>query len=393
MKFNLLINQLDEHNEVGILLAQKYKIKSVVMLYRNKEKKKLDKFKELYLDLNRIEVIDELIEEDNYDNLKNIISKYKEEEIIINLTGGNRITSLIMLKIAIELNLQCVYVDLLKKRRYIFDKEYRIIEQPLEDISISDAIHLSGANITLDSTSLAEKSDIQEFTKAILSNLDIWHKYKQKLYDNNIFKHDYKDTSRININKCLVENEEFKLIYSILNYLKEKNEIEFMEDKDNIEVVFKNDYLKGFIFKSGTWLEVLTTLVVQSIEDIDEVKSGLTFYWGDDLKRVRNELDVVAIRDSVLICISCKDSDKYDEDALNELQVYSERLGGRNAIKILVATKQPVKKTVLDRAKEMNINIVILDKNIDIFKKVLIDLIKNKTVESVFFLCPIFSPN
>lgn len=380
MKFNLLINQLDEHNEVGILLAQKYKIKSVVMLYRNKEKKKLDKFKELYLDLNRIEVIDELIEEDNYDNLKNIISKYKEEEIIINLTGGNRITSLIMLKIAIELNLQCVYVDLFKKRRYIFDKEYRIIEQPLEDISISDAIHLSGANITLDSTSLAEKSDIQEFTKVILSNLDIWHKYKQKLYDNNIFKHDYKDTSRININKCLVENEEFKLIYSILNCLREKNEVEFIEDKDNIEVLFKNDYLKGFIFKSGTWLEVLTTLVVQSIEDIDEVKSGLTFYWGDDLKRVRNELDVVAIRDSVLICISCKDSDKYDEDALNELQVYSERLGGRNAIKILVATKQPVKKTVLDRAKEMNINIVILDKNIDIFKKVLIDLIKKKTV-------------
>ncbi|MEO2508476.1 DUF1887 family CARF protein [Clostridium paraputrificum] len=380
MKFNLLINQLDEHNEVGILLAQKYKIKSVVMLYRNKEKKKLDKFKELYLDLNRIEVIDELIEEDNYDNLKNIISKYKEEEIIINLTGGNRITSLIMLKIAIELNLQCVYVDLLKKRRYIFDKEYRIIEQPLEDISISDAIHLSGANITLDSTSLAEKSDIQEFTKVILSNLDIWHKYKQKLYDNNIFKHDYKDTSKININKCLVEAEELKLIYNILNYLKEKNEVEFIEDKDSIEVVFKNDYLKGFIFKSGTWLEVLTTLVVQSIEDIDEVKSGLTFYWGDDLKRVRNELDVVAIRDSILICISCKDSDKYDEDALNELQVYSERLGGRNAIKILVATKQPVKKTVLDRAKEMNINIVILDKNIDIFKKVLIDLIKKKTV-------------
>ena len=378
MKFNLLINQLDEHNEVGILLAQKYKIKSVVMLYRKKEKKKLDKFKELYLDLNRIEVIDELIEEDNYDNLKNIISKYKEEEIIINLTGGNRITSLIMLKIAIELNIQCVYVDLLKKRRYIFNKEYRIIEQSLEDISISDAIHLSGANITLDSTSLAEKSDIQEFTKAILSNLDIWHKYKQKLYDNNIFKHDYKDTSRININKYLVETEELKIIYSILNCLKEKNEVEFVEDKDNIEVLFKNDYLKGFIFKSGTWLEVLTTLVVQSIEDIDEVKSGLIFYWGDDLKRVRNELDIVAIRDSVLICISCKDSDKYDEDALNELQVYSERLGGRNVIKILVATKQPVKKTVIDRAKEMNINIVILDKNIDVFKKVLVELIKRR---------------
>ena len=56
MKFNLLINQLDEHNEVGLLLAQKYKVKSVVMLYKNKEKKKLDKFKELYIDFNNIEV-------------------------------------------------------------------------------------------------------------------------------------------------------------------------------------------------------------------------------------------------------------------------------------------------------------------------------------------------
>ena len=54
MKFNLLINQLDEHNEVGLLLAQKYKVKSVVMLYKNKEKKKLDKFKELYIDFNNI---------------------------------------------------------------------------------------------------------------------------------------------------------------------------------------------------------------------------------------------------------------------------------------------------------------------------------------------------
>ncbi|ETJ28948.1 hypothetical protein Q604_UNBC16505G0001, partial [human gut metagenome] len=34
-------------------------------------------------------------------------------------------------------------------------------------------------------------------------------------------------------------------------------------------------------------------------------------------RKVRNELDVLAVKDSVFICISCKDSEKYDEDALN----------------------------------------------------------------------------
>lgn len=380
MKFDLLINQLDEHNEVGMLLAKKFNIKTIVMLYKDNEKKELEKIKDLYLSLNNLEIKDELIENDNYNLIKDIILKYKDKSIMINLTGGDRITSLMMIRIAWEFEIQCIYVDLLKKRRYVFDEDYRMIQQPLEDISISDAIELSGAKVILDSTDLAKKKDIQEFTKIILENLNTWHKYKQKLYDNNIFSHDYKDTSRVSINKKMIPQDEVNLINRILNNLKNNREIDFVESRDTIDVTFKNEYLKGFIFKSGTWLEVLTTLVVEEIKDIDEVKTGVIFYWGDDLKRVRNELDVVAIRDSVLICISCKDSDKYDENALNELQVHSERIGGKNAIKILVATKYPIKKSVIDRAKEMDINIVILDKNIDVFKKTLINLIKKKTV-------------
>ena len=31
------------------------------------------------------------------------------------------------------------------------------------------------------------------------------------------------------------------------------------------------------------------------------------------MQKIRNELDVIAVKDSVLICISCKDSEKYDE--------------------------------------------------------------------------------
>lgn len=118
-------------------------------------------------------------------------------------------------------------------------------------------------------------------------------------------------------------------------------------------------------------------MITNEIKEVDEVKSGLIFSWGKDAREIKNELDVVAIRDSVLICISCKDSDKYDEDALNELNVYSDRLGGKDTIKILVATKEPTKTTVRKRAQEMGIKLIILDKDINKFKKILRNSILN----------------
>lgn len=57
------------------------------------------------------------------------------------------------------------------------------------------------------------------------------------------------------------------------------------------------------------------------------------FFWSKEKENIKNELDVVAVKDSVLICISCKDSKKYDEVALNELNIYANQLGGANVKK------------------------------------------------------------
>ncbi len=78
----------------------------------------------------------------------------------------------------------------------------------------------------------------------------------------------------------------------------------------------------------------------------------------------------------MLICVSCKDSKKYDEVALNELNVYSEQLGGENVIKILVATQPPIKSSISKRAKEMGINLVVFDGNKKAFKEELEKIIK-----------------
>lgn len=145
--------------------------------------------------------------------------------------------------------------------------------------------------------------------------------------------------------------------------------MDYNETPNNeIHVNFKNEYLKSFIFKSGTWLEMATNIMISEIKEIDEVKSGVMFLWNDKSKIVRNEVDVVAVKDSVAICISCKDSDKYNEDALNELDVYSNQIGGEKVYKILVATKEPVKAAVKERAKEMGINLIIFNGNEEKFK-------------------------
>lgn len=368
MKFNTLICLFDEHNEVNILLAEKFKVKNLVFICTECDREIVEGLSRTYSNMiPDCSIKFESLKRGNILQIRDILNTYKDE--IINLTGGDRLTSLILLKVASELGKESIYVDLINKRRYILTEEFRVGREELKDMTIRDIIDFSGISIICESSDLINKQEILEIIKIIKDNIDLWHKYKQKLYDNKAFIHDYKDTYKVIISKMNLEKEEMDLVNSSIKYLKEINGIDYYEKQDEILVKFKNDYLKGFLFKSGTWLEVLTHLAINEIDEVDEVKSGVTFSWSNKAQEVRNELDVVAVKDSVLVCISCKDSEKYDEDALNELKVYSDKIGGEDTIKILVATKKPAKGTVSSRAREMGINLVILNKDIEEFKE------------------------
>lgn len=379
MEYDLIISQFSEHNEIGMMLCTKFKAKTSLILLEEKNKEKFRDLKEVYRELlPECNVTDIFIKTDNIASITDLFIKYKNNKILINLTGGEEITSLILLKKSLELNIESTYVDLFNMKRYAFGDEIEIIEEDLQDLKISDITRFAGADIINDSSELASKKDIIMLTKLISNNLDIWHRNKRKLYDNSIFIHNYMNSSKIIVNKKRLKIQEQEILMKILTYIKGLGGLEYRIEEDKVHVEFKNDYLKGFIFKSGTWLEVLTKMVIQDIKEIDEVKSGVEFFWSNDSQRVKNEIDVVAISDSILICVSCKDSEKYDEDALNELEVYSNKIGGEDVVKILVATKLPLKTTIMDRAREMNINIVVLNNNIEKFKEELINIIKNK---------------
>lgn len=373
-EFDILISQIDEHNEIEFMLINKFKIKKLITISDNKED--IINFRKVFNTISsNCMLIEEYVEEGDFNHIESIFKRYKDKNILIDLTTGKRINAFILFKLALENNIQSIYVDLLNKRRYVLGDNSRVIVQNLEDITI-DNIALSGGNkIISDSCNLCLKDDVIKITNCIYNNLDLWNKYKNRLNDTSIFIHNYKDAYKLDIDCSYFDNEEICLLNKILDELKKMDCINYHRNNEIINVMFNNSYLKGFIFKSGTWLEILTNNVVNSIDKVDEVKNSVVFTWNEEPGVLRNELDVIAIKDSNLICISCKDSEKYDEKALNELEVYSKRLGGERTKKVLVATKEPIKSLVNDRAKEMGIDIVILDKDIDKFKKRLSDII------------------
>ncbi len=374
----ILINLFDVHNENGLIAIDKFKPDKVIYLI---DHTKYDSYEQTYEFCKRMfnDVTFESFKIRNGDisGINELINSINDE-IIVNVTGGDRINSLILLNVALYKKCNIIYIDILTKTIYRFGSNLSKSNEEISDFYISDILKTSGSEIIMDSTELSNDKEVICITKRIYENLDVWYKYKKVLYNTQAFIHDYFNENRITVDLKYLNAEEIKLLRICLDYLDKLKSIKYEENKNIIKVYFLNRYIKGFIFKSGTWLEVLTNMVINEIRGIDEVKNGVTFLWNEQQGKIRNELDVLAVKDSVLICISCKDSEKYDENALNELEVYSKRIGGKSTKKILVATKPPCKKCVYERAKAMGIHLVIVDSDINTFRKNLSNIINDK---------------
>ncbi|HAT4163174.1 TPA: DUF1887 family protein [Clostridium perfringens] len=379
MNYDFIITILDEHNESSILLAEKLKPKEIIYLYKKDEELKvLNSLRQFYLNkFPNCNFSDEKLGKDIISSIEEIIKRMKSKNTAICLNQGNKKDVLIMYTLALKHNINGFFLDIPKEELLKLNLESVKCEKcNFVDLDVEDIIDSIGASIVVDSTEISEINIIETMTNYIADNLDLWKKYKIRLSDNSVFIHDESNPRSIKIDKELLSREEVVLLDKILNFLEKNGQIKVKELEQCLKVTFQNEFIKGFIFKSGTWLEVLTKNIIEEIKSIDDIKSGLLFLWNDKESRVKNELDVVAIKDSVLICVSCKDSKKYDEVALNELNVYSEQLGGENVIKILVATHPPIKSSISKRAKEMGINLVVFDGNKKSFKEELEKIIK-----------------
>ena len=205
---DILINQVDEHNESNILATQEFN-PSVVYFIKDKDSEEKMKTLRLYYEKNfeKIKIEEFLVEEGDKEELEKIIKSIKDKKILLNLTGGKRINSLILLDLCIQEKLTSLYIDIKKKIMYEFKENITIYKKTFEDLEIDDIVKASGGKIVEDSSELCNKKDLIYFAEKISNNLELWHKYKQQLYESSIFQHDSNEPQKIYIHKQAFENE------------------------------------------------------------------------------------------------------------------------------------------------------------------------------------------
>lgn len=381
MDFDLLINIFDIHNEGSILLTEKYKPKNVLFFYsKDEEKIGVETLKEYYLEkFPSCSFEFEKLDVDNPISIENVITQYEDYKGFCNLTSGKKLVTLMVYTFCVKHHVDCVYVDI-KNSKFIYMNKSNVTikNNNIADLQIEDIINSIGGSIIVDSTNDYDDK-ILLLTEWVSKNIDNWSRFKIILQNVEVFKRDENNLEILFLDKSNVsDNKELEIIDSAINYMKNNDLIDINDSEGKFKIILKNDFIKTFLFKSGTWLEILTKNIVDDIQGIDQVKSGVLFLWNNKEEKVRNELDVVAMKDSIMICISCKDSKKYDEIALNELDIYAKQVGGENVIKILVATSEAVKGTIRKRAEEMGIELIIFDGDINKFKNNLAFVINKK---------------
>lgn len=265
----------------------------------------------------------------SYEICKDIISQHGGENTIINATAGTKPMSFGALQAGLEMDAGIIYVD--TRQGILLNTGRRNITfrdgSRLPRLSVQNFINLCGAEIKSEDTKMVEEHTgiLKKYVNSVFRNMDDWRALH--------FRFSNTDTSRPINGLLLDELKEYGIIRS---YSMNSGGRLTKQDGDMC-TNYKN------VIKEGTPLELAIYFWAKEIPEVVDVKTSLEFYWSRaKLIPPDNELDVVLSCQSRLTIISCK-MGNWDVEALDELEVYGELLGGTFVNKILVCYSEPKK--------------------------------------------------
>jgi len=370
MKCNTLINIIGKYNHYNILAALNLKPERVVFIRLPEQEESFEKTKSCLMQkLPSIIFVEHVVQKQCSREISQVLSKYDSQDAYLNLSGGSKLMSLLAFQASIGSKLHLIYID--NDNGTILSLNERVEElAPLDiELTVEDIVCSSGAEILKHSTQTYEKKEFKELVDFMIGNYDKWKLVKEILRNTRLIRQFEWQPLRIEISIYKLSYMQIKALERFSGELVAKNLIvDYQLYFDHIEFSFATREAKSFIMTAGSWLEALTYSCFKELREVTNVISGMLFVWDEEVK-VHNELDVVATVDSHLICISCKDTEKYDVEDLNELEVYAEHLGGRRVTKILVSTQRPARgEMTYQRAEEMGVTIVLFNGDVNSFK-------------------------
>lgn len=372
-----LINLISDQLIPNVLVFNKFNPVEMYCLHSKSERyqKILRDFKEYAVHHaksigNRVVIIprevDEFNPESSLQTCVEVIEDCKRkgiDTVIINVTGGTKLMSFGAFQAGIKMKTPVIYVNTHRDEFTHLNPESIGCseEKGLPRLFVQDFVDIYGAKIRTEQTELvtSEEVDWMPFVEYVLKHLPEWNKtaeYLEKALKGKV------KLGRVVGRLNLKRNKNKLLDLTIMKKLAETKLIGNLSlEGENVSFTINHGKIKWFV-KSGTPLELYIFSQIKSLQFIDDIKLGVKFFWDKTNKEVNNELDVMFSYKSQLWCISCK-SGNLENECLNELEAYANRIGGTFVKKILVVTVANLKQkeVFIGRAKQMDIILLVLE--------------------------------
>ncbi|AHM58141.1 hypothetical protein EAL2_808p06380 (plasmid) [Peptoclostridium acidaminophilum DSM 3953] len=300
------------------------------------------------------------------------IARVEKGDIVLDLSNGHPV-AIAFLKEASHRKYP-VFIFSERDNRAVMIENGSCSELTLKEVSfeVEDFIESGGGIVYHKSTAMFDSEEIAGILSWQVQNYPKWLRINRIIKDKALLK-TFGENERETRVLLDMKNLNPKNKSLLLEYIYALHRFKLIkmdkQGKSRYFLNFKSLDFKHYVMTYGSWLEALTYSVVKHLKVMDDIESGVTLLWDKSDNPLSNEIDVMAAFKGRLVAISCKDSQRYDENTLHELELQAYKLGGTSAIKILVATSLPNKKMVVERANHMNIHLIVFDGNLNMFYK------------------------
>ncbi len=316
------------------------------------------------------------------------------DDVIFDLTGGKELVLVAMGAVAQKYNVPMLQIDVKTNEVIKISNCDSLPNYGQAIISVRESFALNGGQI-LESkfnTSLSNEyaDDILKVWQVARKGCTEWNSKVISLLtlEKNCARSIRGRTVCLNLS-----SGQCKPDYEFLNKLKMAGLIvEYKREPHCLTYSYKSEQVKECISKSGNALELYTYLTATAVAReregfFDGIESGVSVSW-ERLNNLNsygtktvNEIDVVMMRDSIPVFVSCKNG-KISKDALYELKTVADQLGGKHSVKLLVATiisdTAASRELFLKRAKDMDIKVIgnVHNLSFEDFKRKIIDALE-----------------
>ena len=301
--------------------------------------------------------------DDIYENLVRVVKENSGEECHIDLTGGTELMSACGYRVAKEFNIMPVYVDV--RREHLLNVETGEVLCDVKHLTLDDCLTATGAKRLRDSRDIPPEEEfdsIIEISEVIFDNILDWQKLCQHIAN----RISQTGSMEIEIPGNICKSKKgLSAIEDVLENNGFWERIDEGESNSYRVYRFADKRRRGYITTFGIWLEFY--IYIQAIKVYEEAAVGVVIDWEeeDNIDTEDNEIDVMVMRRSIPIFVSCKMRKPVSGD-LYEVGFMASKLAGARA-KAVVATTYPVKeygtspKRMYQRMKKLKIGLIEAD--------------------------------